>query len=208
MANSPQRLLVDTDAYCKLSVAGLFEDAVAALNVEIEECGRLAALPYMLKRGRLRMKYGGNASDTLRFRAEGMPVAISPSDTWLDPLTEMDSIDPGEAQLLATSAEHGLFLLTGDKRALLRMDHMPGYGEALNGRVIVLEAILAELCIRVGVNEIRPRIRPAMRFDTAIRVCFSDSNPAPLAGLLSYYKDLTDQLRTVKLWNPPSVAIT
>ena len=49
-----QRLLVDTDAYCKLGVAELLVDAVAVLGVAVDECGRLAALPFMLRRGRLR----------------------------------------------------------------------------------------------------------------------------------------------------------
>ena len=41
-----QRLLVDTDAFCKLGVAGLLTDAIGVLGVTVENCGRLAALPY------------------------------------------------------------------------------------------------------------------------------------------------------------------
>ena len=142
-------MLIDTDIYCKLGVAGLLTDAIAVLGVPVEGCGRLAALPYMLRRGRLRRKFGSDASDALALIAEGMPLAIQPDDSWLDPLTSVASIDPGEAQLVATSAERGLLLLTGDKRALQGVKDLPGYAEALEGRVVVLEAIVAELCVQM-----------------------------------------------------------
>ena len=200
-----QRLLVDTDAYCKLGVAGLLNDAITALGVQVEECGRLAALPYMLRRGRLRRMLGDDASDALVGPAAEMPLAIQPRDRWLDPLAAEDSIDPGEAQLLAASAEHGLLLLTGDKRALHGLKNVPGYAGALNGRVVVLEAILTELCERYGVDIIRARIRPVMEVDIAVRVCFSDSNSSPVAGLLSYYENLAVNVEPLNLWRPSSL---
>ena len=120
----------------------------------------MAALPYMLKRGRLRRKFGDEASDALVPLAEVMPLAIQPSAGWLEPLTAVDSIDPGEAQLLAASAERGLLLLTGDKRGLHGVKDIPGYAEALDGHVVVFEAILAELCVQLGAKEIGSRIRP------------------------------------------------
>ena len=165
-----------------------------ALGVEVEECGRLAALPYMLKRGRLRRKFGDEASDALVPLAEVMPLAIQPSAGWLEPLTAVDSIDPGEAQLLAASAERGLLLLTGDKRGLHGVKDIPGYAEALDGHVVVFEAILAELCVQLGAKEIGSRIRPLVGVDIAIGVCFSASNAFPLIGLLSYYEDLSANL--------------
>ena len=207
MANyNQQQLLVDTDAFCKLGVAGLFADAVSALGVSMLECGRLAALPYMLKRGVLRRKFGDDICDTMAQVAEEMPIALQPSELWLDPLTAVTSIDPGEAQLLATTAENGLLLLTGDKRGLHGVKDIPGYAEALNGRVIVVEAILIELCVQLSVAEIRSRIRPLMDADVSVRLCFSDSNPSPLVGLQSYYQDLLDSLDPLTLWRPSSQA--
>ena len=205
MAKSQQRLLIDTDAYCKLGAVGLFGAAVAALNLEIEDCGRLPALPYMLRRGRLRQKYGDELSDMLQLHAGRLPIAVTPSHDWLDPLAEIDSIDSGEAQLLAAAAEHELLLLTGDKRALIGVKDALGYAEALSGRVIVLEAILAELCGQLGVGTVRSCIEPLKALDTAIAICFSDSNPSPLAGLLSYHRNLVDELGALSLWRPPSV---
>ena len=200
-----QRLLVDTDAYCKLGIAGLLTDAIATLGVQVEECGRLAALPYMLRRGGLRKRFGSEASEALAEGAEEWPIAIAPSDRWLDPLTMADSIDPGEAQLLAASAEFGLLMLTGDKRGLQGLKKISGYTTALKGRIVVLEAILAELCIQRGVDDIRSRIQPLMEVDKTIAICFSNSNAEPTDGLLSYYKALTGQLGTLSLWEPPSL---
>ena len=200
MANhGSQRLLVDTDAYCKLGVAGLLTDAMAALGVQPQECGRLPALPYMLMRGRLRREFGDYACDALARMADGIPVAIPPSDVWLAPLTTAFSIDPGEGQLLAASAEHGLLLLTGDKRGLEGVKDIPGYAEALDRRVVALEAVLIELCVTRGVDEIRERIRPLTEVDAVAKVCFSESNPTPLAGLLSYYLNLVNDLHPLNL---------
>ena len=206
MANhNRQRLLVDTDAYCKLGVAGLLNDAISALGVQVEECGRLAALPYMLRRGRLRRMLGDYASDALVDPAAQMPLAIQPGDAWVDPLTAVDAINPGEAQLLAASAEYGLLLLTGDKRALRAVKDIPFYAEALDGRVVVLEAILAELCLRLGVDAIRSRILPLMERDIAINICFSASNSSPVAGLLSYYENLAVNVEPLNLWRPSAL---
>ena len=205
MANpNLQQLLVDTDAYCKLSVAGLFTDATTLLGVPVQACGRLVALPYMLRRGGLRRMLGDDTSDALAIFAERIPLAVRPHDSWLDPLTSVASIDPGEAQLLAASAERGLLLLTGDKRGLHGVKDIPGYAEALDGHVVVLEAILIELCLQLGVNSIRSRIQPMVEVDIVTRLCFAEANPSPLVGLVSYYQNLTDNLRPLNLWRPSS----
>lgn len=48
------RLLLDTDAFCKLGAAGVFDDALSLLGLSVSDCGRLPALPYMLRKGSLR----------------------------------------------------------------------------------------------------------------------------------------------------------
>ena len=202
---SLQRLLLDTDAYCKLGSAGLLADAMAVLDVPICTCGRLAALPYMLRRGGLRRKFGDYTSDQLARLAETLPVALAPGDDWLDPLATVPSIDPGEAQLLAASAEHGLLVLTGDKRGLIGVKDIPGYAQALDGHIIVLEAILAELCMRLGESTIRSRIGPVMEVDIAVRNCFSGSGSCSTVALISYYQHLAVDLQPLRLWKPPSL---
>ena len=203
-----QRLLIDTDIYCKLGVSGLLTDVLGALRVPVEECGRLPALSYMLRRGRLRKRFGSHGSDALALLAQRFPIAIQPTDEWLDPLTSVPSIDPGEAQLLATTAERGMLLLTGDKRGLQGVKDIPDYTEALNGRIIILEAILADLCVRIGTASMRARICPLMRIDTTVRICFSDSNSSPLDGLVSYYNNLASSLEPLHLWRPTLIGAT
>ena len=51
-------VLVDSDILCKLAIADLLEPALQTLGYEVERCARLPALPYMLRRGRLRESYG------------------------------------------------------------------------------------------------------------------------------------------------------
>ena len=108
------KLLVDTDAFCKLAVTGLFHDAAGLLGVDLPECGRLPALPYMLQRGRLRRMFGPEACDALLLVTDTMPVVVQPCDAWLDKLTPIEAIDPGEAQIFAAAAESGLIVLSGD----------------------------------------------------------------------------------------------
>ena len=203
--NSRQRLLVDTDAYCKLGVAGLLTEAMCALGVPFEESGGLPAMRYMLRRGGLRRKFGEEASDALAILAETLPIAVQPSPRWLDPLTAVASIDPGEAQLFAAAAEHEMLVLTGDKRGLRGLKNIPGFADALDGRVIVLEALLIELCRQMGEEALRSRIHPVMETDIVVRVCFSNSNSSPIAALLSYYKDFSIQVEPLTLWQPSAL---
>ena len=202
---APPRLLVDTDAYCKLEAAQLFTDSIKLLGLRVEDCGRLPALPYMLQRGRLRQRLGPEVADTIKAEVARMPVAMKPSDTWLAPLAASDSFDPGEAQLLAVAAEHGRLLLTGDKKAIKYIKDIPGFVEALDGRIIVLEAILADLCQEIGVEDLRSRAGPLLKVDTAVRLSFSDPASSPIEGLLSYFGSIAADAKPLNLWRPSSL---
>lgn len=196
------KLLVDTDAFCKLEVAGLLRDAAGLLTAELHECGRLPALPHMLRRGRLRERFGPEVCDALILVADGMPVMHLSSTRWLDRLTPIETIDPGEAQIFAKAAESGLIVVSGDKRALRALKNVHGIVEALAGRIVVLEAILIALCDHFGSAEIRRRIAPLVAADKVVQICFSKGNPDPCLALLSYYEDLIAELKPLDLWNP------
>ena len=197
------RLLIDTDAFCKLAVVGLLADAVELLGADLTtECGRLPALPHMLRRGKLRKHMGDEACDLLVPVAESVPVIGSASSTWLDKLTPIEAIDPGEAQLFAVAAEAGLVVVTGDRRALRALKAVAGFGRALAGRIVVMEAILIALCDSLGAAEVHRRVVPLASRDKMVQVCFSAGTAEPQVALLSYYRATVAELDPLVLWNP------
>lgn len=196
------RLLVDSDAFCKLGVSGLLPDALGIFGVEFRECGRLAALPYMLRRGSLPRIYGMEACERLIPAAEGMPVVEDPPESWLDKLAPLPAVNPGEAILFAAAAGAGTPTISGDVRALRSLKDVPEFSDAVSGRVIILEAILLVLCQRLGSDLVRERVEPIRAIDTVTRVCFSAENPTPEDGLRSYFRDRTRELAPMILWVP------
>lgn len=198
------KLLIDTDAFCKLAVSGLLHKAVNLLGVDLTECGLLRALPYMLKRGRLREVYGPERCDGLIEIALGMPIVDQYSDAWLDKLTPIQAIDTGEAQIFAEAAETGLFVMTGDKRALRALKDVADYADALSGRIVVLEAILIALCDRFGPEKISQYVQVLAASDTMVHICFSTGTSDPREGLTSYYGDLKTEVDPLVLWDPRS----
>ncbi len=196
------KLLFDTDVFCKLGIASLLENAANCFGAKLQECGRLPALPFMLRRGSLRKLYGGPACDALIPIANAIPVVPQPRDIWLEKLTAVEAIGPGEAQIFAVAADQRQPFLSGDKRALNALKGVGDFVPAINGRIVVMEAILLALCDTVGLEEIRQRITPLVTVDKMINVCFSSRNQNPSTALLSYYQALEHELAPLKLWNP------
>lgn len=195
-------LLVDSDAFCKLGIASLLGDVPSLFGMDIASCRRLPALPYMLRRGRLRSLYGAETCDALLQSVETIAALSPPSAVWLDRLAHIPAIDPGEALLFASAAESGDLVLTGDKRAVGVIKDIPILAEALSGRVVVLEAVLLGLCRRHGSNLIRRRVESLLPSDTMIAVCFSAGNQDPSAALLSYFTALATEVAPLALWDP------
>ena len=196
------KLLLDTDVFCKLSAIGLLEAAVDSLGADLTQCGRLPALPYMLKKGRLRTSYGSASCDNMLKIALSMPTIGQASDSWRDKLTSVQAIDPGESQLFATGAETGLLVMTGDKRALRALKDVGDFSDALAGHIVVLEAVLITLCDLLGTHEVRQRAQVLNEQDGMFQICFSAGTPDPLVGLMSYYNQLRIDVAPFVLWYP------
>lgn len=196
------RLLFDTDVFCKLGVSGLLDDSLAALGFARSDCARLAALPHMLRRGRLVRMYGATSCEALVAIAESIPVVPSADQNWLDDLANIETIDAGEAQLYAVAAARPSLVLSGDKRALLTLRALERYWLALRGRIITFEAILLVLSRRLGVETLRQRLELVSQIDKMVGACFSRTNPDPMVGLRSYYGSLTREVAPLVLWGP------
>lgn len=196
------QLLVDTDIFCKLGICQLLLKAIELFGADVAECGRLTALPYMLKKGSLTTTYGSQNCEDLIPVAESMSVVNQLDVAWLDKLIQVQSIDIGEAQLFAAGAESGLIVMTGDKRALRALKDVPYFPDALSGRIVVMETILIALCDKFGSDEVRQSVKVLADSDSMVQICFSSGVLDPLDGLLSYYNDLKAELDPIVLWNP------
>ena len=196
------RILIDTDAFCKLAIGGILEDSLKLFGVGLSECGRLPALPHMLRRGSLRTMYGEDVSDGLLSTAINMPVVGSVADSYLDLLIAIPDIDPGEAQLFAKATATDLHLITGDKNSLRALKDAQEISMALSGRIIVLESILLNLCETLGLEELDQRIQRLGQFDNVVRICFSEYNDDPMSCLLSYFHRLEAEVSPITLWQP------
>lgn len=197
------KLLIDSDAFCKLGTGGLLLEGLSLLGTDLASCGRLPALPYMLRRGTLPRRFGVAACENLIPIAEAIPRLPIPDNEWLGPLTDVSEIDFGEAQIFAAAAQFGLSILTGDKRALMALKGLPNFTGALAYRVVALESLLLVLCARLGNESVRNQMRPVISQDKSLMICFSSSNPNPRAGLRSYAKALAADVYPLLLWEPP-----
>lgn len=116
----------------------------------------------------------------------------------------MPQIDPGEAQLFASAAEHGLVVVTGDKRSVIAAAKVDGMSDALGGRVASMDAVLLALCRQLGRDHVRHALKPLVAvehgMDKMVRVCFSDGNPDPESALQSYFDDLKRNVAPLVLW--------
>jgi len=141
--------------------------------VSIEASGRLPALPHMLRRGALPMLHGKEACERLVLVAESMGLAPVASTAWLARLASVPQIDPGEAQLFASAAEHELIVVTGDKRSVIASIGSPGATESARGHrslgfrhsVMVLSSTRAESRVLIGgqgPSRLRFDTRPAI----------------------------------------------
>ena len=166
------RLLADTDAFCKLGVGCVLEEAISAFGASLAECARLPALPYMLRRGSLRRQCGEKACDDLIAVAEAIPAAPEASVAWLDRMVALPDVDPGEAQIFAVAAEAGIHVITGDKRSLRGVSCVPDLIAAPDRHVVTMEALLITLCARLGKEEMRRRMSAVAGLDTTLASAF------------------------------------
>lgn len=192
------RLLIDSDAFCKLGACGLLDATAEVLGASAGDCSRLSALSYMLQHGSLADRLGPERCAALLPLAEAMPTAPPGDEGWLSAMVDITQIDAGEAQLFAAAAVVDCLVLSGDKRAMEVIDEVPGLLDALRGKIVCLEAVALRLCEQMGVEAVRARIAPALDLDTALSACFNSANAE--AGLRSYLDALRGRVPPGLLW--------
>lgn len=194
-------VLFDTDAFCKLGAASLLEAVAERLGSPLADCARLPALPHQLQRGGIRKRYGDVICEGLKPTASALAVIPAPSSRTLELFRNIPNIDPGEAQLLALCIERGDILVTSDKRALRAVAAVPELAARLAGKVVVLEAILLELCSINGEAHVRTCCAPAVGFDAMFAVCFSSGNLDVVGSLRTYLDESRLAFAPIELWD-------
>lgn len=198
------RLLVDTDAFCKIGAADLLGPSAEVLGATLVDCARLPALPHMLRRGSLRRRVGDAKCDALLPLALRLPEIPQPPASWLDILATLADVDAGEAQLLACAAELDVLLMSGDKRALRAVKGVAELRKALHGKVVLVESVLLALCLRDGDETVRRAVLPCLTMDTMISVAFSPGNASPRDALRAYLSASIEALAPLIVWAPPA----
>jgi hypothetical protein len=198
------KVVVDTDAFCKLQLAGLLTSVVGVLGAQLSDCARLPALPHMLRRGSVQRRYGETNCHSLIGIATAIPSLPVASAVWLDKFLPVPGIDPGEAHLFSVAADQQLLVLSGDKRALRSVGQVEGAVIALKGLIVTVEAALIAVHGSVGADALRRHIAATRPFDSTLAICFSDDNADPLAALWSYFNSLASEVEPLALWSPPS----
>lgn len=196
------KLLFDSDAFCKLGVAGLLEPCADLFGVTLQECGRLPALPHMLRRGRLVHLYGANTCKQLLSACARMPSVPRVSGPTLTMLATQPGIDPGEALLIAQIAEHGGWVVSGDKRCLIPLSGIPDLHPKLDHRIATIEGVLLALSVHKNPEEMRDSIRRVRPYDTSIDICVLPNGLPSIEGLRSYHCDAANKALPLRLWTP------
>src|SRR4029450_9230853 len=112
------RVLLDSDIFCKVGVAGLVSELPRLFGVPPTDLRILASLRYVLRDGSLSRPLDPGHAQLLRAVAASLPVLEDPPVAALSRFTGITDIDPGEALMLASAWETDDLFLTGDKRAL------------------------------------------------------------------------------------------
>jgi hypothetical protein len=199
---NPLRLVIDSDAFCKLAAADLLDATLSLLGVTEKQCARLPTLLYMLRKGRIRNRYGYTVADGLIEKASIFSAMPEASAEWLDKLAGTAAVDPGEAQMYALAAEHGLLALTGDKRALKAVSSMPEVYTKLDGKVVTIEAVLLGLSLQMAEAELRARGKVLGTYDQMAKAVFASANSSLHEALGSYFGSLEADFQPMKLWRP------
>jgi hypothetical protein len=177
MAEQPRLLLVDSDAFILLAGSGHLGHVLSLLELTLDDCRYIAALPFMFRR---KLSRGLPAPVIARIEAafaQARVLDMQPSPSLQEQLVAIPEIDVGEAVLFGILAENQSFLLTtNDKRALRSLSttaELATIRAAVAGRIIPIESIARRLCQTHTVAAIAPGFVEVAAKDTFLATVFT-----------------------------------
>lgn len=200
------KLAIDNDFFCKSELLGIAEQILGCLGTSRSESRLVPSLIAQLQtgRGKLCRHYAPHVP-FLHEQAKLYALAEDPGTEWADRMRDVAGLDPGEVRLLALAVENDAILMaTHDKVCLRAIPKVPGLVSALNGKVILLEYALLELCNAIGKDELHRLASPHVDRvnDQVCRVCFGGSVNSLVDGLQSYVADLRNITDPSIFWLP------
>lgn len=197
----PRRALLDNDILLKLSHYNLLNESLVVLGVNVQSIRVLNAARYVLlpTKGRLgKCKDEATAHRLETFLNCAVTISAEELDVdALDQLTGFQSIDPGEAVLIAAAIyDRNIQLVTGDKNAIAALsgyEDLAQLASRLEGRIYSLESVIA-LLVRKNFGETQRLVRQQPHVDKAIANIFGVSTAASVEsveeGLRSYIRHM------------------
>jgi hypothetical protein len=190
---------VDNDALLKLTACDLFWDAIALLGVQPTNVKVLVSTEFVIRGNKsINQQY----SEEIRTKAIALIKGVSKVSTdQANPFLSLQvpGLDLGELTLIhAAISEPSFYLATGDKRCLRALVNTPELNTArqkLNGKVVCVEQLIAELITVKGFETVRQKVVPARDCDTALKVAFGSGNQAQEDNVLWALEQCIQELR-------------
>lgn len=190
---------VDNDALLKLIACDLLWDAIALLGAQPTDVKVLASTEFVIRGNKsIKQQY----SEEVRTKAISLVKGLAKVETdRSNPFLSLESpvLGLGELTLIhAAIAEPSFYLATGDKRCLRALVNSPELGTArqkLNGKVVCVEQLIAELITVKGFETVRQKVVPARDCDAALKVAFGSGDQAQEDNVLGALEQYIQELR-------------
>jgi len=204
------KIAIDNDFFCKTELLGVADLILDAFGASASDCMLLPTLRPQLRNKRrsskLYKKYELHAEFLLQRSERYSTLKDDDAElSWRNRMAGVDKIDPGEAIMLAYVASTDTVLLaTHDKNCLRAIPQVEGLAEAVEGRVVILEAAMIKVCAVRGVQEVHAIACPNVgkADDNAMKACFGGQASSVMDALGSYMKSLGAETDSRVLWIP------
>jgi hypothetical protein len=190
---------IDNDALLKLTAYDLFWDAIALLGVQPTDIRVLASTEFVIRRNKsIKQQYSEEVRTKALSLVKGIvKVEADQANPFLS--LQVAGLDPGELTLIhAVIAEPSFYLATGDKRCLRALVNTPELVTArqkLNGKVVCVEQLIAELIAVKGFEAVKQKVVPARDCDTALKAAFGSGDRAQEDNVLWALEQYIQELR-------------